>query len=79
MPTALLMRPSSPSPASVTPRCRGKSIFSRRMASTNRRTLCTITTVFEALIEITTSSKCTLAQTRRNSMQLSTMPAGVSP
>ena len=39
----------------------------------------TMTTVFDDLIEITTSWKSIFLQIRRNSMQLSTMPSGVSP
>ena len=41
--------------------------------------LCTITTVLLALMEMTTFMKLWRTQIRRNSMQLSTMPAGVSP
>ena len=52
---------------------------SRSMASASRRTLRTITAVLLALTETTTSVNPSLTQTRRNSMQLSTMPSGVSP
>ena len=79
IPTALLMRPSSPSPASVTPRCKGYCMSSLSIVSTSKRTDCTITTVLLDLMEITTLSNCCFLQIRRNSMQLSTMPSGVSP
>ncbi len=79
MPTALRTLPSSPSPASVTPRCRGKCMPSRSMACTRRRTERTITTVLLALTLSTTSRKPALRHTRRNSMHDSTMPCGVSP
>ena len=79
MPTALLTRPSSPSPASVTPRCRGKCMSSRSIASTRRRTERTITTVLLALMLSTTSWKSSFRHTRRNSMHDSTIPSGVSP
>ena len=49
------------------------------MASTRRRTERTITTVLLALTLSTTSVKSALRHTRRNSMQDSTMPSGVSP
>ena len=54
-------------------------IPSRSMASTNKRTLRTITTVLLALMDTTTSLKSSFTQMRRNSMQLSTIPSGVSP
>lgn len=46
---------------------------------TNRRIERTITTVLLALIEMTTSVKSCFLHIRRNSMQLSTIPSGVSP
>ena len=49
------------------------------MVSTRSLTDCTMTTVLLALMEIATSAKFSLLQILRNSMQLSTMPAGVSP
>ena len=52
---------------------------SRSMVATSRRTVLTITTVFEALMEMTTSVNCSSTQMRRNSMHDSTMPSGVSP
>ena len=52
---------------------------SASIAPTSRRTERTITTVLLALMDITTSSKRSRRQMRRNSMQLSTMPSGVSP
>ena len=79
MPKADFIRPSSPSPASVTPRCRGNDIPSCSITATSKRTVFTITTVLEALIEITTSVKCSATQIRRNSIQDSTIPSGVSP
>ncbi len=79
MPKADFIRPSSPSPASVTPKWIGKFIFSLSMVSTNNLTDCTITTVLEAFIEITTCLKSSATQIRKNSIQDSTMPAGVSP
>ena len=45
----------------------------------NKRTVFTITTVLEALMEITTSVKSSFTQMRRNSMHDSTIPSGVSP
>ena len=79
MPTADFTRASSPSPASVTPKCNGNAMPSLAMASTSRRTVVVITTTFEALMLITTSLKPSATQMRRNSIALSTMPAGVSP
>ena len=79
IPTADFTRPSSPSPASVTPRCNGNCIPSCSIATTNRRIVSTIITVFDALIEITTLRKFCATHTRRNSIADSTMPAGVSP
>ena len=52
---------------------------SRSMALTSRRTERTMTTVLLAFIEITTSVKFSRLHIRRNSMQLSTIPSGVSP
>ena len=49
------------------------------IARTRRRTVSTIITVLDALIEITMSLKSWATATRRNSMALSTIPAGVSP
>ena len=46
---------------------------------TNKRTDCTMTTVLEDLMLMTTSVKSSFWHTRKNSMQLSTMPSGVSP
>ena len=79
MPTADFRRPSSPSPASVTPRWSGKVMPSASIALHSRRTLSTITTVFEALMLTTTFIKCSRMHTRKNSMHDSTMPSGVSP
>ncbi len=79
MPTALFILPSSPSPASVTPRCRGKAIPSFSISLTSSRTVRTITTVLLAFIEITTLLKFSFTQIRRNSIHDSTIPAGVSP
>ena len=45
----------------------------------SRRTERTITAVLEALMDTTTLLKFSFTQTRRNSMQLSTMPSGVLP
>ena len=52
---------------------------SRSISATSRRTDRTMTTVLDALMEMTTSSKLCLRKMRRNSMQLSTIPSGVSP
>ena len=52
---------------------------SRSITSQSRRTERTITCVFDALMDTTTSGKFSFTQTRRNSMQLSTIPSGVSP
>ena len=79
IPTALFILPSSPSPASVTPRCMGYDMFSFSMLTESSRTDFTIITVFEALMLITTLWKSCLLKIRRNSMQLSTIPSGVSP
>ena len=49
------------------------------MAWQSRRTERTMTAVLLALMDTTTSMKCSFWQMRRNSMQLSTMPPGVSP
>ena len=79
IPTALFIRPSSPSPASVTPRWSGYCIPSLSISATRRRTERTITTVLDDLMEMTMSWKSYLRKMRRNSIQLSTMPSGVSP
>ena len=52
---------------------------SASIALHSRRTLSTITTVFEALMLTTTFIKCSRMHTRKNSMHDSTMPSGVSP
>ena len=52
---------------------------SRSITLHSRRTLRTMTCVLEALMEMTTSLNFCFTHTRRNSMQLSTMPSGVSP
>ena len=54
-------------------------MFSFSMAATNRRTVRTIMTVLDALIEITISEKDSSLQIRKNSRQDSTIPSGVSP
>ena len=52
---------------------------SMRITLHSRRTERTITCVLDALIDTATSLNPSFTHTRRNSMQLSTMPAGVSP
>ena len=49
------------------------------MRLTSSLTERTITIVLDALTDITTSSNASLLHMRRNSMQLSTIPSGVSP
>ena len=54
MPRADLTLPSSPSPASVTPKCKGKAMFSSAMRATSKRYACTITWGLEDFIDTTT-------------------------
>ena len=49
------------------------------MTAASKRTVFTMTTVLDALMEMTTSVKFSCTQMRRNSIQDSTMPSGVSP
>ena len=53
-----------------------EAIFSFSISSTSRRTVLTITTVLDALMEITTSLKCSCNTDTQNSMHDSTMPSG---
>ncbi len=73
------MRPSMPSPASVTPRCSGYVMPSRSIASTRSLYACTMTRVLLDFIETTTLSKSNSRHCLRNSIADSTMPSGVSP
>ena len=79
IPTALFILPSSPSPASVTPKCSGNAIPSFSISFTSSLTVRTITTVLLAFIDMTTFLNCSFTQIRRNSMHDSTIPSGVSP
>ena len=79
MPIALLIRPSSLSPASVTPKWSGTAKPSASSRAANRRTACVITMRLELFIDTTTSVKRAFLQIRRYSSALSTIPSGVLP
>ena len=79
MPAADLTRPSSPSPASVTPRCKGYDNPSFCIIPASIRVACIITEVSEDFIERTRSLKFSDLKIFINSMAENTIPFGVFP
>ena len=79
MPMQDFIRPLSPPPASVTPRCRGNTVPSSLIILTSSLYACVITTVLLAFRETTTEWKFRSTHILTHSMAAVAMANGVLP